>query len=106
MAFKDENGRITIDEIAAKKDVNNLTLANSHLDTINSYLNEMLAESENFSGEGANSIIEMIAEFKTKIQDAIEGNKDTADFIDSIVAKYQSIDASLKETIDNSINNV
>ena len=51
MAFKDANGRITIDEVAAQKDISNINAALEHLLTADSLLTQMINIASEFSGE-------------------------------------------------------
>ena len=42
MAFKDANGRITIDEVAAQKDIASIRAAMEHLNTADVLLTQMI----------------------------------------------------------------
>ena len=50
MAFRDENGKITIDEQAAQQDIKNLNRSKESLTTAIDHLKEIIALASEFSG--------------------------------------------------------
>lgn len=100
MAFRDENGKITIDEAAAQQDTRNLAKAGEHLSTAIASLDEMIALASDFSGNTGTVITESALEFKKQIQAAIDNMDTTIHNIDATVKKYQAIDAALKDVVN------
>ena len=104
MAFRDTDGTITIDEVAAEKDINTLKANISHLETAQAQIDEMFHIAEGMSGEAATLMMESIVEFKNQLAIMIAVSEETQKYIKDIVAKYQEIDAGLKATIQNSMS--
>ena len=101
MAFKDSNGRITIDEIAAQRDIQNLSAAIENYNSAIQRLNQISSLTAEFKGETANTISEstlLIRQDIEKLQSAIT---ESIGFINTTVNKYQQIDANLKSMIDS-----
>ena len=105
MAFKDANGRITIDEAAAQKDIANIRAAAEHLETTVSLLAQMTNQAALFSGDSAKAITEVCINLKNQISTMIELSGKTTYFVESIVKKYEQIDRDLKKLIDGYTNN-
>lgn len=101
MAYKDANGRITIDEVAAQKDVNNLNFSLECLMAVNEMLLEINRASFEFSGHTAVEIQTYSDELMKLISTLSEDVTETISLIENTVKKYQEIDRSLKETIDS-----
>ena len=89
MAFRDENGKITIDEQAAQQDIKNLK--------------EIIALASEFSGNTGTVITETALQLQKQIQGTIDNIDTTSQNIDMTVKKYQAIDSALKDTINSSI---
>ncbi len=105
MAFKDENGKITIDEIAAQKDIQKLTAAKECLLNAEKYLREISAISMEFSGNSQKMIFESSQLFQSKIALLNRNIDECNSTIKSTINKYQLIDSKLKDVINSSINN-
>lgn len=101
MAFRDTDGTITIDEVAAEKDINTLKNTVSHLEAAQQQIDEMYHLAEGMAGEAATMMQEVIMEFKNQIAKQIVVSEETQNYIQSIVNKYQEIDAGLKTTIES-----
>lgn len=101
MAYKDANGRITIDEVAAQKDVKNLNFSMECLMAVNEMLLEINRASFGFSGHTAVEIQTYSDELMKLISTLSEDVTETISLIENTVKKYQEIDRSLKETIDS-----
>lgn len=100
MAFKDENGRITIDEIAAQQDIRNLNKSKESLSTAIEHLKEIVALAAEFSGNTGTAIGETALQLQKQIQATIDSVDTTSNNIDSTIKKYQAIDAALKDAIN------
>ena len=104
MAFKDSNGKITIDEIAAQKDIGNLHTSVSYLESALSELNEIAAQAEALQGNTGSQIRTACQTLITNVAAMISETNESAEYIQAVVNKYEAIDASLKQTIINSID--
>ena len=100
MAFKDSNGKITIDEIAAQKDIWNLSAALENYNSAIEKLNQISAIAAEFKGETANVISESTIIIRNDIDALVSEISESIRFINSTVNKYQQIDANLKSMID------
>lgn len=100
MAFRDENGRITIDEIAAQQDVRNLRAAVESMASVHGTLRQVDALASSFSGDTGAAIQEVALQLAARLQELMEQAQEAAGTIEATVAKYQAIDANLKETMD------
>ena len=58
MAFKDENGKITIDEIAAASDIKHINEAKEHFSAAYDLLSQMINMASEFSGKTGPAIVE------------------------------------------------
>lgn len=103
MAFKDSNGRITIDEVAANKDIANLNKTLESLEGTLNYLNQIIALAETFSGKTGNAIVDTSNTMKSEISTYISEINDTIDYINSVISKYQMIDSQIKDSINGSL---
>lgn len=100
MAFKDENGKITIDEIAAQQDIRNLNKSKESLLTAIEHLKEIVALAAEFSGNTGTAIGETALQLQKQILATIDSVDTTSNNIDSTIKKYQAIDATLKDAIN------
>lgn len=99
MAFKDENGRITIDEVAAQKDVRNLLKSKENLENVSAKLKEILAVAMEFSGKTGTVIGETAQQLEKEVLAAIARVDETVNTIQVTVKTYQTIDSNLKDLI-------
>ena len=100
MAFKDENGKITIDEVAAQQDIRNLNKSKESLLTAIEHLKEIVALASEFSGNTGTAIGETALQLQKQIQATIDSVDSTSNNIDTTIKKYQAIDAALKDAIN------
>ncbi len=102
MAFKDSNGRITIDDIAAEKDIANVRAANEHLIIAEKLLSQMITISSGFSGNTGKSISEASALLQKQVRLMMEYSDNTVNSIHAVIRKYEEKDRQLKELINGS----
>lgn len=106
MALYDENGKITIDEYAAQKDINRIRTAraalNDSLKTINSLINQ--ASTEN--GQTSSAIVDKATEMKNQIVDMLNRLSETESFISKTVSHYQWVDQQVKNLINAGTTNI
>ena len=101
MAFKDSNGRITIDELAAQKDINNIKAAILDLQAARDSLNEIMYQAQSLSGRTAVGIEESSLQLIKEYDKMIQQLNETATTIANTVEKYRKIDEDLKNYISN-----
>ena len=101
MAFKDSNGRITIDEIAAQRDIQNLSAAIENYNSAIQRLNQISSLTAEFKGETANTISESTLLIRQDIEKLQSVITESIGFINTTVNKYQQIDANIKSMIDS-----
>ena len=103
MPYFDENGTITIDQIAAENDISKLNQAQEMLDTAYSYFSQITALNCSMSGPTATAIEEASEAMKYSIGEQKERIEDCIESIRRTISKYQAIDESLKNTINTSV---
>ena len=101
MAFKDANGKITIDEVAAQKDINDIRAAIQDLQAARDSLNEIMYQSQSFSGRTATGIEESSLQLIKEYDKMIQQLNNTVTTITNTVEKYRKIDEDLKNYINN-----
>lgn len=101
MAFKDSNGRITIDEAAAQKDIANIRAAIQDLQAARDSLNEIMYQSQSFAGNTALGIEGSSRQLINEYDRLIGQLQSTVATISSTVEKYRKIDDELKNYIYN-----
>ena len=99
MAFRDENGKITIDELAAGQDIRNLRKAKEDLDAAVATLKEMAAVASEFSGNTGTAITESSLYLQKQIQLTLTTIDTTIENIDTTIKKYQAVDRGLRDMI-------
>ena len=101
MAFRDENGRITIDEIAAASDIQHIEAAKEHLTTACNMLTGMNNKALDFSGKTGTSVSEACMALQKQVNKLLEASGITQQKIDGVVKKYEKIDSDLKALMNN-----
>ena len=100
MEFRDSDGRITIDEAAAQKDIKQLRLSIEKMETALNELNEILVQAEEFSGNTGTQIREASVLMIQNIQKSIKNTEDAIDQIQKTVSKYQLLDQKVKGIVN------
>ena len=104
MALYDNNGKITIDEVAAEKDKNNLSTAIASLREAGTAIDRLIAQAQSTKGATGNAILEKATELKNQIRNMIGNLTESKDFITNTVIHYQRLDQQVKDVI-NSVKN-
>ena len=99
MPYRDSNGRITIDEVAANNDIRKLRQSIEHMQAAIGNLQEILAQAESFSGNTADQIRETTNFLIRSIRQSISDSEAAISQIQSTVAKYRRIDEELKQKV-------
>ena len=96
MAYKDENGKITIDDVAAGEDIRKIERAQSILQNA---LQSLRAQTEgaNSKGETAQAIYDKSQELINQIQRLDSNLEETTNYIRHVLAVYKAKDEMLKE---------
>ena len=103
MAFADQNGKITIDEVAAAQDVKNLEQSKALLSQALDLINQTEAQGSAFQGDTGERIVAYSTELKADIQKQIDNIETTINAIKHTVARYQKIDQDLKNQVQTSL---
>ncbi len=93
MAYRDLNGRITIDEAAANADIRRMQTAINILEGSKKALSVVIAEAESMKGETTKAVESKAREMNEEIQSLINGLKETQGYISKVVKKYKALDA-------------
>ena len=103
MAYHDENGKLTIDEAAANRDIKRLREAANILKDSRASIRSLRQQSTDMQGLAAQAIQEKSTEMEKKLTQMIDKLEDTADYIQKVVKRYQKIDEDLKKLIERSV---
>ena len=97
MAYKDENGKITIDDVAAGEDIRKIERAQSILQNALQSLRAAQTEGANSKGETAQAIYGKSQELINQIQRLDSNLEETTNYIRHVLAVYKAKDEMLKE---------
>lgn len=100
MAFRDQNGKITIDEVAADRDVKAVNAACELYSRAVVLAQRMVSLSSELSGETGSAVTEASAGLEKEIESFLTFGQETAGYIKAVVARYEQIDRELKEHIE------
>lgn len=99
MAYFDENGRITIDEDAAARDIKRLRESAQVLKDSRAAIRSVKSQALEFQGEMSAAIVEKANEMERRQTAMIEKLEDTAAYIQKVVNRYQKLDEEIKKAI-------
>ena len=102
MAYYDEHGKITIDEVAAQADIRRIETAISSLNNSRKAIDNLIRQAMEEQGQTSVAVIDKATEMRTYIDDMLARLKETAAFISSVVHYYQLVDKNIKDTINAS----
>lgn len=100
MALYDENGKITIDDIAAGEDVKRIKDAIAKIDETKAAIEQIKNQSETFSGEAASSMLETSQVLVNALRELEEQLEQQIKFINRTVERYKQLDAEVKNKIN------
>lgn len=100
MAYRDESGRITIDEVAAGQDMASLGRAQESLRSVAGHLRQVAAQAGEFSGNTGAAILEVAERLAGDVDSSAERTRQAAELIEATVRKYQAIDQALKANFE------
>lgn len=101
MAYRDIDGRITIDEVAAMSDINKTLEAADKLRRSGAVLQQIIAELQQYQGETVNGTIEKSQEMLRNVNNLLNNLDKTQDYIRRVVAHYRAVDAQCREMLLN-----
>lgn len=101
MALRDSRGRITIDEVAANKDISRVLQARESLDDSRRTIESIISQASSEQGQMATAIVEKATELNNQIKDMIRRLDETSSFINRTVDHYREVDRMVKEAIEN-----
>ena len=100
MAYYDYNGTITIDENAARADINRIQSAIPKLTAVSGILERMIQEGCSAQGETALAIVEKAGDLNRQVSQLTALLIEEAQLIQQTVARYQLLDQQVKQTIE------
>lgn len=99
MGYKDYNGKITIDEVAANKDVKRFREAISKLEAARNSVNQLIQQGSQTRGNTGNAIVSKGNEIKRQLDMLINNLNNEISVINKTVAKYKRLDQEVKAMI-------
>lgn len=99
MSYLDENGKILIDDVAAKGDIKKLIEAKAKLEVALGSLSTITTLNSELSGPTATAISETTMVLKSYIETQITNINTTIENINGTVNKYKTIDSDLSSKI-------
>lgn len=99
MAYYDYNGTITIDEQAARSDIQKIQNALPNLQAAKSALDRLISEGSTTQGNTGTAIVEKANELNTRLAQLIQALEETKSCIQQTVVHYQRLDAEVKAAI-------
>ena len=100
MAYYDYNGTITIDENAARADINRIQSAIPKLTAVSGILERMIQEGCSAQGETALAIVEKAGDLNRQVRQLTALLREESQLIQQTVARYQLLDQQVKQTIE------
>ena len=94
MAYRDENGKITIDDVAAGEDIRKIERAQAILQ--NALQSLRAAQTTNSKGQTAQAIYDKSQELINQIQRLDNNLEETTNYIRHVLAVYKAKDEMLK----------
>ena len=99
MAYRDENGKITIDDVAAGEDIRKIERAQAILQNALQSLRAAQTEGANSKGQTAQAIYDKSQELINQIQRLDNNLEETTNYIRHVLAVYKAKDEMLKAII-------
>ena len=96
MAYRDENGKITIDHVAAGEDIRKIERAQAILQNALQSLRAAQTEGANSKGQTAQAIYDKSQELINQIQRLDNNLEETTNYIRHVLAVYKAKDEMLK----------
>ena len=94
MAYHDADGKITIDEVAANRDISHAMQAKQSLAEAESKLKLKLNQTASFEGETAQALNEKSAQLLARVKSMMTEIDEMVAYTRRVVAHYRAIDES------------
>ena len=104
MAYRDERGRITLDENAAHQDMQRLMQAKTTLEDAKKMLENLINQASGEQGQTADAVVEKATELKNRLTTLINRLTETRSFISNTVNHYKEVDRLVKEAVQATIH--
>jgi hypothetical protein len=105
MTYRDMDGKITIDEMEANKDIASMKTAISKLKDSKVALTQLANKANELEGKTATSINTKSLELIKVIDERITALESAIDYIQKVVAHYQRLDQEVKSIIQSRLGN-
>ena len=102
MAYRDMNGKVMIDEAAARADIRQERQAEQILRRAANALQAVQNESNSFQGETAAAIGERAEQLRRQILNLISDLEDTQNYTQRVVRRYWLLDQKWKQIFESS----
>ena len=99
MAYFDENGRITIDQDAAAKDIKRLRESAQVLKDSRAAIRNLKNKAGELEGQMSTAILEKAQAMDKRLTQMIDKMEETASYIQKTVNKYEQLDREIKRAI-------
>lgn len=100
MAYHDYNGKITIDDVAAARDIQKIRTAMDKLDSARNSMSQLITFASEIKGYTGNAIQSRAQEQKRQLDTMISNLNQTCNAIDQTVEKYKRLDREVKAAIE------
>lgn len=101
MAYRDIDGRITIDEVEAQKDIASMRTAIIKLKDSKAALTQLVNKANELQGKTATSMASKSLELIKALEGRIAALEAAIDYIQKVVAHYQRVDQEVKRIIQS-----
>lgn len=99
MAYRDYNGKITIDETAARNDIRKINAAIAKLEAARNSVNHLIQQASSMKGQTGQAIVSKSGELQKQLNDLIGNLSTEVTAINQTVAKYKRLDQQVKAAI-------
>lgn len=100
MAYHDYNGKITIDDVAAARDIQKIRTAMDKLDSARNSMSQLITFASEIKGHTGNAIQSRAQEQKRQLDTMISNLNQTCNAINQTVEKYKRLDREVKAAIE------
>jgi type VII secretion effector (TIGR04197 family) len=101
MAYHDYNGKITIDDTAAARDVRKIQSAIEKLNDAGDSMMQLMSAASEIKGNTGNAIQSRAQEQKRQLDALISNLNQTCNAINQTVEKYKRLDREVKAAIES-----
>lgn len=99
MAYRDYNGKITIDETAAKNDIRKINAAIAKLEAARNSVNHLIQQGATMKGQTGQAIVSKSGDLQKHLNDLIRNLRQEVTAINQTVSKYKRLDQQVKAAI-------